>query len=82
MFFELGEFFVGAGFIIFYRFDEAKKTNSCEIGPALICLRALIEPNSVRVVSLKKLTFALRKLGENAKFNPWEPLVKIILFEL
>jgi hypothetical protein len=47
-------FFVGAGFIIFYHFDEAKKTNSCEIGLASFCLHALGKLIGVRVVSLKR----------------------------
>jgi hypothetical protein len=59
MIFEFSEFFVGAGFINFYRFDEAKKTNFCEIVPASFCLLALEKPNDVRVVSLKEKTFAL-----------------------
>jgi len=74
MLFELSEFFVGAGFIIFYCFDEAKKTNFCEIVPASFCLLALEKPNGVRVVSLKKKTFAFQKLSQSAKFSPWELL--------
>jgi hypothetical protein len=52
MLFEFSEFFVGAGFIIFYRFDEAKKTNFCEIAAASFCLLALEKPNGKQVVSL------------------------------
>jgi hypothetical protein len=74
MIFELSEFFVGAGFINFYRFNEAKKTNFCEIFPASFCLLALEKPNGVRVVSLKEKTFALQKLSQNAKVSQWEPL--------
>jgi hypothetical protein len=72
--FELSEFFVGAGFIIFYCFDEAKKSDFCEIVPASFCLLALEKLNGVRVVSLKKKTFAFQNLSQSAKFSPWELL--------
>jgi hypothetical protein len=78
MFFEFSEFFVGAGFIIFYRFDEAKKTNSCEIGQASFCLHALWKAERCASGLAKKVNFkTLRKFSEKAEFSPWEPLKSI-----
>jgi hypothetical protein len=69
------EFLMEAWFIIFYRFDEAKKTNSCEIGPAFVLTCALAS-RTVCEWSRWKSKLLCWKTVWKSEVNPWELLKK------
>ncbi len=66
--------FVGAGFIIFYRFDEAIRRFFVKLSRHSLFICALKKPNvCVSGLALNE-NFVLWKLSWNAKYGSWEPL--------
>jgi hypothetical protein len=79
-------FLTEPGFIIFYRFDEAKRRILVKLAQHL-CLPVLWQAERCGSGLAEKVNLCVEKPCEKAKFNPWEllkkhTLVKIIPFEL